>query len=55
MFERRKKINALFRPDSKSQVTIEYDDNNKPKRVDTVVISTQHDAKVSQKKIKKML
>ncbi len=32
-----------LRPDSKSQVTIEYDDNNKPKRIHTIVISTQHD------------
>jgi len=32
-----------LRPDSKSQVTIEYDDNNKPLRVHTIVISTQHD------------
>lgn len=32
-----------LRPDSKSQVTIEYDDNGKPARVDTVVLSTQHD------------
>ena len=30
-------------PDSKSQVTIEYSDNNKPQRIDTIVISTQHD------------
>lgn len=30
-------------PDSKSQVTVEYDDNNKPVRINTVVISTQHD------------
>lgn len=51
----RKKNIALMpylRPDSKSQVTIEYDDNNNPIRVDTVVISTQHDAKVMQKKIR---
>jgi S-adenosylmethionine synthetase len=41
-----------LRPDAKSQVTIEYDDNNKPVHVDTVVISTQHDPNVSQKKIK---
>jgi S-adenosylmethionine synthetase len=41
-----------LRPDAKSQVTIEYDENKKPLRVDTVVISTQHDADVSQKKIK---
>ncbi len=32
-----------LRPDSKSQVTIEYDDNNKPLRIHTIVISTQHD------------
>ena len=32
-----------LRPDSKSQVTIEYDDNNNPIRIDTIVVSTQHD------------
>ncbi len=51
----RKKQNGLMpylRPDAKSQVTVEYDDNNKPLRVDAVVVSTQHDADVSQKKIK---
>jgi len=32
-----------LRPDSKSQVTVEYDDNNKPLRIDTIVVSTQHD------------
>jgi S-adenosylmethionine synthetase len=37
-----KQMNYL-RPDSKSQVTIEYDDNDKPVRIDTIVISTQHD------------
>jgi len=37
-----KKMKYL-RPDSKSQVTIEYDDNGKPVRIDTIVISTQHD------------
>ncbi|MBI5808838.1 MAG: methionine adenosyltransferase [Ignavibacteriales bacterium] len=41
-----------LRPDAKSQVTIEYDNNNNPIRVDAVVISTQHDGNVSQKKIK---
>ncbi|MFZ5946859.1 MAG: methionine adenosyltransferase [Stygiobacter sp.] len=41
-----------LRPDAKSQVTIEYDNNNNPIRVDTVVISTQHDGNISQKKIK---
>ncbi len=51
--KRNPKLMPYLRPDSKSQVTIEYDDNHKPKRVDAVVISTQHDAGVSQKKIKK--
>ncbi len=51
----RKKSNGLMpylRPDAKSQVTIEYDNRNKPLRVDTVVVSTQHDPDVTQKKIK---
>jgi len=34
---------TYLRPDSKSQVTIEYGDNNQPKRVHTIVVSTQHD------------
>ena len=34
---------TYLRPDAKSQVTIEYDDNGKPARVDTIVVSTQHD------------
>lgn len=34
---------TYLRPDSKSQVTIEYSDDNKPQRIDTIVISTQHD------------
>lgn len=38
-----KKIMNYLRPDAKSQVTIEYDDNGKPLRIDTIVISTQHD------------
>ncbi|MBO4596424.1 MAG: methionine adenosyltransferase [Bacteroidaceae bacterium] len=37
------KIMTYLRPDAKSQVTIEYDDNGEPKRIDTVVVSTQHD------------
>lgn len=39
-------------PDAKSQVTIEYDDNGNPKRIDTIVISTQHDDGISQEQIK---
>lgn len=34
---------TYLRPDAKSQVTIEYDDNHKPVRIDTIVVSTQHD------------
>jgi len=37
------KVMPYLRPDAKSQVTIEYDDNNKPVRIDSIVISTQHD------------
>ncbi len=42
-------------PDSKSQVTVEYDDSGNPKRVDTIVISTQHDEGVEQQQIKEDL
>jgi S-adenosylmethionine synthetase len=37
------KTMTYLRPDAKSQVTIEYDDDSKPRRIDTIVISTQHD------------
>ena len=37
------KVMTYLRPDSKSQVTIEYDDNNQPVKVNTIVVSTQHD------------
>ncbi len=42
---RKKEISKMpyLRPDAKSQVTIEYDDSGKPLRIDTIVISTQHD------------
>lgn len=40
-----------LRPDAKSQVTIEYDDNNQPIRIDTIVVSTQHDDFDSDKKM----
>ena len=46
------KLMPYLRPDAKSQVTIEYDDNGKPIRVDAVVISTQHDGDAKQSKIK---
>ena len=42
-----------MRPDGKSQVTVEYDENNRPVRVDTVVISTQHNPDVALEQIRK--
>tara|TARA_Y100000768_G_scaffold232196_1_gene175406 strand:- start:2202 stop:3455 length:1254 start_codon:yes stop_codon:yes gene_type:complete len=42
-FRRENKDIKYLRPDAKSQVTIEYDDNNIPIRIDTIVVSTQHD------------
>lgn len=51
--KRKPELMPYLRPDSKSQVTIEYDDNHKPVRVDAVVISTQHDANLRQSTIKK--
>lgn len=50
----RKNENDLMpylRPDAKSQVTIEYDDNGKPLRIDTIVVSTQHDEFIGPKGI----
>ena len=43
---------TYLRPDGKSQVTVEYDENNRPVRVDTVVISTQHDPDMSLETIR---
>ncbi len=37
------RVMTYLRPDAKSQVTIEYDDDNRPVRIDTIVVSTQHD------------
>ena len=41
-----------LRPDGKSQVTVEYDENGVPQRLDAVVLSTQHDPDVSQEQIR---
>jgi S-adenosylmethionine synthetase len=43
------KLMNYLRPDAKSQVTIEYSDDNKPIRIDTIVVSTQHDEFVTAK------
>ncbi len=42
---------SYLRPDGKTQVTVEYDENGKPYRLDAVVLSTQHDESVTQEKI----
>lgn len=44
---------SYLRPDAKSQVTIEYDENHVPKRLHTVVVSTQHSPEVDQKTIER--
>jgi S-adenosylmethionine synthetase len=46
------KVMKYLRPDAKSQVTIEYDDKHQPQRIDTIVISTQHDEFVKAKSAK---
>lgn len=44
---------SYLRPDGKTQVTVEYDENGKPAHLNAVVLSTQHDANVSQEQIHK--
>ena len=46
---------TYLRPDGKTQVTVEYDENDQPVRVDTVVVSTQHGADVTQEEIRRDL
>ncbi len=50
---RKQHLVDYLRPDGKTQVTVEYDENRKPVRVDTVVISTQHAADASLEQIRK--
>lgn len=49
---RKEKIVPYLRPDGKTQVTVEYEDN-KPKRIETILISTQHEAEIGQEQLKK--
>ena len=52
VIRREGKVMTYLRPDAKSQVTIEYDDDRKPLRVHTIVVSTQHDPDVEVDRIK---
>lgn len=49
------KAMKYLRPDAKSQVTLEYNDDNKPVRIDTIVISTQHDDFGTEKKMQETI
>lgn len=52
---RKEEILPYLRPDGKTQVTVEYDENDKPVRIDTIVISTQHHPEVSNEQIHRNL
>ncbi|MCD8501874.1 MAG: methionine adenosyltransferase [Bacillaceae bacterium] len=52
---RKEEILPYLRPDGKTQVTVEYDENGKPVRIDTIVISTQHHPEVSLEQIQRNL
>ncbi|MCH6265847.1 methionine adenosyltransferase [Neobacillus citreus] len=50
---RKEDILPYLRPDGKTQVTVEYDENNKPVRIDTIVISTQHHPEIGLEQIQR--
>ncbi|THE14833.1 methionine adenosyltransferase [Bacillus timonensis] len=52
---RKDEILPYLRPDGKTQVTVEYDENNNPVRIDTIVISTQHHPEISLEQIQRNL
>ncbi len=49
---RKESILPYLRPDGKTQVTVEYDENNQPARIDTIVLSTQHHPEIELEQIK---
>lgn len=51
-YVRKEEILGYLRPDAKAQVTVEYDENDKPKRIDAVVVSTQHHPDVPYETLK---
>lgn len=55
LIRREGKLMKYLRPDAKSQVTIEYSDDNKPIRIDTIVVSTQHDDFDNEEKMLKKI
>lgn len=52
---RKEDILPYLRPDGKTQVTVEYDENNKPVRIDAIVISTQHHPEITLEQIQRNL
>lgn len=50
---RKEEILPYLRPDGKTQVTVEYDENDKPVRIDTIVVSTQHHPEITLEQIKR--
>lgn len=53
--ELRKQGESCIRPDGKSQVTVEYNEDGTPKRIDAIVISTQHSTGVTQRELRKLI
>ena len=52
---RKNNIVPHLRPDGKTQVSVEYDQNGKPVRIDSIVVSTQHDEVISQEELRKYI
>lgn len=52
---RKQGVVSFLRPDGKTQVSVEYDENNKPKRIDSILVSTQHDEHVTIEELKETI